>query len=557
MAGSKYPSFNVFKETLSNFYAVHSKHLHHNQPMLYSSSGAAAGALSRRITKNQATARGKRFNEAAAAAAAAPYLPAAENECTDRACISRKAGIVSVGMEVFQTLQETQRIRSVRGAEAGITDPALIAIFARKYRIDPLINDTFDSSLLAVADVRSLSEEQQIKWLHQAERMHEYALDICSRNIEFARSAGLNCRVSVWSALRTLLPKPRLPEDTVEEVSLNSGLLPLPLGYTSETRLDQLLEASEGEAQGDSGKRSRSPSSGDLAALASSGRFKAADLSNALSLPILTRNSCQELPFAAQVLARMISELLEGGDAQHFVMCCEVLRTANALKDVCGAENIDLSPERVRQGYLVYLDLLTKLQLFCEANDIIKASKDPKISQLSKMGVTIEVRCGQCGKDVVNNRSTGWCQRCSRCVTACALCNQPISGLYDWCPLCAHGGHLRCMQRWFRIYRDCPAGCGHMCCSSLLRNSVNGRNGKSKGSPPLALECSPKRRMTDNQQLTYRHQSHHQQQQHGGGMDAVGAQLMGSLFYGSRVEQRRMMKARRKEILSAAAGAST
>ena len=62
-------------------------------------------------------------------------------------------------------------------------------------------------------------------------------------------------------------------------------------------------------------------------------------------------------------------------------------RSAGVLSSVCDATQ--LTREQVRRGYLVYLDLLKKLELFCEANDLIKASDDEDISALSKRGVQI------------------------------------------------------------------------------------------------------------------------------------------------------------------------
>lgn len=66
-------------------------------------------------------------------------------------------------------------------------------------------------------------------------------------------------------------------------------------------------------------------------------------------------------------------------------------RSAGVLSSVCDAAQ--LAREQVRRGYLVYLDLLKKLELFCEANDLIKASDDEDISALSKRGVQIGTAC--------------------------------------------------------------------------------------------------------------------------------------------------------------------
>jgi len=130
----------------------------------------------------------------------------------------------------------------------------------------------------------------------------------------------------------------------------------------------------------------------------------------------------------------------------------------------------------VRRGYLVYLDLLKKLELFCEANDLIKASDDEGISALSKRGVQMGMRCSRCGKELKEQRdkhgptrrlSTAYCEKCCRCAVVCGLCHVPVAGLVHWCPVCSHGGHLKCMQRWFAQSKTCCMGCGHNCTMEL------------------------------------------------------------------------------------------
>jgi hypothetical protein len=32
-----------------------------------------------------------------------------------------------------------------------------------------------------------------------------------------------------------------------------------------------------------------------------------------------------------------------------------------------------------------------------------------------------------------------------------------------WCPVCGHGGHQACVQKWFARNETCPTGCGHSC----------------------------------------------------------------------------------------------
>jgi len=174
------------------------------------------------------------------------------------------------------------------------------------------------------------------------------------------------------------------------------------------------------------------------------------------------------LSFAAELLGKMLLELIEGGDTQHFVLLCEVLRRAEAGLDAKSLAAGNISDMRRREAYLAYFDLLSRLQLFCAANKIIKASDEEYISKLSRHGVTIHTSCAKCGKETPEHVSHPWCSKCRRCAALCSLCHKPIKGLMHWCPVCGHGGHLNCTTRWFKHLKknECPAGCGHSCCAA-------------------------------------------------------------------------------------------
>ena len=153
------------------------------------------------------------------------------------------------------------------------------------------------------------------------------------------------------------------------------------------------------------------------------------DLMNILNHPF-------EIPLAEETIATLLVELLDGGDSQHFVVLAEILKKTNILQSLCLKVNI--TDYRVRQAYLAYIDLLTKLQLFCEANEIIKASDDVYISSLSKQGVEIHTKCGKCNKELMKTNGA-WCLKCTRYAAICSVCNMPVKGLLHWCPVCSHG----------------------------------------------------------------------------------------------------------------------
>ena len=45
----------------------------------------------------------------------------------------------------------------------------------------------------------------------------------------------------------------------------------------------------------------------------------------------------------------------------------------------------------------------------------------------------------------------------------CSICEITVRGLSLFCLSCGHGGHVQHMTNWFKLYADCPAGCGCHC----------------------------------------------------------------------------------------------
>jgi WD40 repeat protein len=216
-----------------------------------------------------------------------------------------------------------------------------------------------------------------------------------------------------------------------------------------------------------------------------------------------TAVSLQMLEFTTDLLSSILVELLDGGDCQHFVVCCELLfnsgllampavvRQASEAKeqdsyaqvltpqpdqdDDAGITTIPAQEEksapfpivitafsdtRKRESYLAYINLLTQLRLFAHANALISRSQDPYLSLLSRAGVQTWNSCSKCGKEI---ETGAVCRKCERNVALCSLCHEPVRGLHNWCPICSHGGHVSCMAQWFAAHKECAAGCGHQC----------------------------------------------------------------------------------------------
>lgn len=273
----------------------------------------------------------------------------------------------------------------------------------------------------------------------------------------------------------------------------------------------------------------------------------------------LTSSVVVEDPFrnlALFSLRDLLSELLDVGDCQHFVVCYEILRRNGLLEGICetplngangppgsptavsgrslggaGEKGVSMLAEtvkkdydlikpsmklgelRIREAYLAYIDILSRLGLFTAANELINASTDPYISELSKKGIRLKVGCARCGKEVAADQTSGgsggstaitslFCPKCKCSSGKCVVCQMPVLGLYQWCPVCSHGGHRHCIDAWFRSRSEdcmnkrrdrvslfkrhliipddkgkrgnlnqslhfgaisCPSGCGHRC----------------------------------------------------------------------------------------------
>jgi len=54
-------------------------------------------------------------------------------------------------------------------------------------------------------------------------------------------------------------------------------------------------------------------------------------------------------------------------------------------------------------------------------------------------------------------------KRCIMFLYSFAYSHSSVKGLFVWCQVCGHGGHLQHMQDWLKKNRKCPAGCGHEC----------------------------------------------------------------------------------------------
>jgi len=223
-------------------------------------------------------------------------------------------GNVYVGLADISDLNQSRKIRSERGAEAGAFDPAMVCLLAKSYSLGDTPSDTSSTSA-------TTSKKNPV-------------LLACEQNLNVATASGLRDKAAIWATVLTLLPN---------EI----------------TSLQQSADSNDLNFDG--------------------------------------------VPFTIDLLGSILKELLENGDCQHFVVLCELLQRTGLLQ--LSLKSADISDIRRQEGYISYLDILAKLQLFCAANSIIKASDSENISRLSMQGIIIII----INNIIINNSTTRCC----------------------------------------------------------------------------------------------------------------------------------------------------
>jgi hypothetical protein len=212
------------------------------------------------------------------------------------------------------------------------------------------------------------------------------------------------------------------------------------------------------------------------------------------------------------VLKELLEYYTEIGDLQSCVAIAVVVGKVTSVEKVMGKAWL-------QHIYMHYIDLLHQLQIYTTANELVANCSDQSIRQmnmvrhvlltcptssaadvcsvsccrsppacistvrdapsrssrpapasmacrfLSAEAAAMLPRCvpsGMCVIDLLH-----WCQE-SFSRDACCCSQLPVRGLYVWCPVCAHGGHLDHLTEWFARETVCPTGCSHHCSLSLV-----------------------------------------------------------------------------------------
>ena len=114
------------------------------------------------------------------------------------------------------------------------------------------------------------------------------------------------------------------------------------------------------------------------------------------------------------------------------------------------------TPLQRKKWLYSYLESLNQYELFVESAEIINSCSDDDIRQSNQKSTTFYLNCGSCGKPSNELSPLALCERCFKPMNNCAICEQLVKGIYTWCQICGHGGHINCMMEWFKDHENCP-----------------------------------------------------------------------------------------------------
>lgn len=216
-------------------------------------------------------------------------------------------GHVYVGLADIGGLENAADIRQIRGAEAGVFDPALMKILAKKYSLGEAGTGTGTGTLdsLYIPDSNSGDNESDVA-------------RACRINLAVATQAGLKCRSAVWSTVLTLLPKhaSTVNSSFCSRSSVQSMKTVQTAGGANSIQNSSSHGAVIDREQTISGSMSNNVNNNSNDNVDNSSNW----------------NEEEQVPFASELLGDILSELLEGGDCQHFTVLCEILRRAGLLQ---------------------------------------------------------------------------------------------------------------------------------------------------------------------------------------------------------------------------------
>ena len=89
-----------------------------------------------------------------------------------------------------------------------------------------------------------------------------------------------------------------------------------------------------------------------------------------------------------------------------------------------------------------YIDLLHQMCLFNHSTDLMCHCNDTEIRKLKMRAAEYKESCNYCHKPL-NRTESGFCKNCRQRVGLCFVCQQPVNGVYVWCPGCGTYSYFR------------------------------------------------------------------------------------------------------------------
>ncbi|CAF3649066.1 unnamed protein product [Adineta steineri] len=118
----------------------------------------------------------------------------------------------------------------------------------------------------------------------------------------------------------------------------------------------------------------------------------------------------------------------------------------------------------------IYIELLQKLRLFVKAKQITKhcleKEKIPLNYDSSDYDGTLILAAQS---PTLKRPTTSTLPSSTKNPSStpkdfmCTICRIPCRGVFSFCGVCFHGGHIDHIRTWFNTHDECPYGCGHRC----------------------------------------------------------------------------------------------
>ena len=237
---------------------------------------------------------------------------------------------------------------SDRGVPILVSDPAVVELFAKYYRCGDRNNSSAKSN--SSSNSGSTGTVTGTGFTSQKQHYNTLLVEICEWNHSVALLTQISSRAAVWSSLLLLLP--------------------ILIENKPEVEVEAEPESVHGHNRGKSELKKHKDLNGK-----DRGKDREKDISGTIpaSHPIESMSSQSPLLFTTEILQKMFLELLDEGDVQHFALCYELLLLIDLHTVICPGI---ITEARLREVYLSYIDMLHSLQLFAEANLLLKYSND-------------------------------------------------------------------------------------------------------------------------------------------------------------------------------------